>query len=132
MKISLALGPRQPLSRQTAWGCLTTNLALPGFGSLLGGRRSGYPQAALMICGLILTCVCGIRFMIWAVANWSRLQGNELDPFGGLLEMWLAARWALAGIGIFATAWVWALGTSLELLREAGRTESAAVPPRLP
>jgi hypothetical protein len=27
MKISLALGPRQPLSRQTAWGCVTTNLA---------------------------------------------------------------------------------------------------------
>ena len=27
------VAPRQPLSRQTAWGCLATNIAMPGFGS---------------------------------------------------------------------------------------------------
>ena len=52
MKISLALGPRRPLSRQTAWGCLTTNLALPGAGSLVAGRVSGYPQLALGVGGM--------------------------------------------------------------------------------
>ena len=131
-KISLALGPRQPLSRQTAWGCLTTNLALPGFGSLVAGRRSGYPQVALMVCGLIVTTIFGVRFMAWAVANWGRLQqGNELDPFAGLGEMWLAMRWAVGGIAIFALGWLWALGTSLHILREADGPESRGKPPRL-
>ena len=51
-KISLALGQRQALSRQTAWGCFTTNLALPGFGSLVAGRISGYFQVALAMVGL--------------------------------------------------------------------------------
>ena len=62
-KVSLALGPRRPLSRQTAWGCFTTNLAMPGFGSLVAGRISGYAQAALTIGGMVLTMVFGARFI---------------------------------------------------------------------
>ena len=68
MKISLALGPRQPLSRQTAWGYLTSNLALPGSGSLLAGRISGYAQLALGLGGLLMTVVFGLRFMLWYFA----------------------------------------------------------------
>ena len=131
MKISLALGPRQTLSRQTAWGCFTTNLALPGFGSLVAGRRCGYPQVALTLAGFILTTFCGVRFMLWAVANWSRLHNTEADPFAALLETWLAMRWALLGIVIFLISWLWALITSQQILREAKDAESPAVPPRL-
>jgi hypothetical protein len=131
MKISLALGPRQALSRQTAWGCLTTNLAMPGFGSLVAGHRSGYFQAALAILGLILTTVFGIRSMVWAVANWSSIQANDVDPFDTLLRMWLVMRWAFAGIAVFAIGWIWALGTSLLILRAAGTLEPNTVPPRL-
>ena len=47
MKISLALGQRKPLDRTTAWGCLTANLAVPGCGSLVAGRVSGYFQLLL-------------------------------------------------------------------------------------
>jgi len=131
MKISLALGPRRALSRQTAWGCLTTNLALPGFGSLLAGRVSGYPQVVLGLVGLILTMIFGVRFILWYVANWSRFSGPEADPFGAMGEMWRVVRWALLGMGIFFVGWLWSLFTSLQILAAAKATESPNAPPRL-
>src|SRR6266568_7357773 len=112
MKISLALGPRQPLSRQTAWGCFTTNLALPGFGSLVAGRISGYPQAALMLVGLIVSLLGVARAFTWYAANGSRLQDPQGDPLANLTDMWLAIRWALLGLGVFGLGWLWALFTS--------------------
>jgi hypothetical protein len=130
MKISLALGPRQPLSRQTAWGFLTTNLALPGFGSLAAGRKSGYFQATLTIVGMAFTMIFGIRFIIWSLSNWSRLHDPASDQFAALGEMWQGVRWALLGIGIFAIGWVWALATSLAILSSATRGQPS-VPPRL-
>jgi hypothetical protein len=130
MKISLALGQRQQLSRQTAWGFLTTNLALPGFGSLAAGRKSGYFQAVLTIIGMALTMIFGLRFIAWSLSNWSRLHDPTADQFAALGEMWLVVRWALLGIGIFALGWIWALGTSLGILRESGQPQHP-VPPRL-
>jgi hypothetical protein len=87
-------------------------------------------QAALAIGGLVLTSVFGIRFILWAGANWSSLQSNNEDPFEALWKMWLAMRWAVAGIGLFAIGWLWALITSLGLLRDA-KDEERAAPPRL-
>ena len=131
MRISLALGPRRPLSRQTAWGCLTTNLALPGFGSLVDGRISGYPQAALALGGMGLSLAFGVPFILWFAANSARLHDPEADPFAGMLETWLAVRWALLGIALFALGWLWALATSLSLLRAAKKEEPKKAPPRL-
>src|SRR5437867_2806592 len=131
MKISLALGPRRPLSRQTALGCLTANLALPGSGSLVAGRVSGYAQLALAAGGLILTVLFGIRFIYWYAAHWSHFSGPQADPFGVLPEMWRVVRWALFGMGIFFIGLLWALATSLQIVRSAKNAESAKVPPRL-
>ena len=124
MKISLALGPRQPLSRQTAWGCLTSNLALPGSGSLLAGRRSGYGQLALAMAGLLMITILGLRFILWALANWSRLHAPEADPVESLLEIWLHLRLAFVGFGIALIAWIWALLTSLSILDSARKAEN--------
>jgi TRAP-type C4-dicarboxylate transport system permease small subunit len=131
MKVSLALGPRRPLSRQTAWGCLTTNLAMPGFGSLVAGRVSGYAQAALTIGGMILTMIFGARFIWWCVANWSRFHESEADPTAALSEMWPFLKWPLLGFGMFAVGWLWALATGLQIVSSARKAESATVPPRL-
>ncbi len=131
MKISLALGKREPLSRQTAWGCFTTNLAMPGFGSLLGGRRSGYPQALLGLGGLALTVVFGLRFILWFLTNWSRLEGAEADPVASWIEVLLALRWPGLGIGVFGLAWLWSLGTSLLILSAAKNTSPSGAPPPL-
>jgi len=131
MRVSLALGERRPLSRQTAWGCFTANLAVPGSGSLLAGRFSGYPQLALAVGGLLLSLIFGVRLAIWALANWSRLHQPETDPLTNLAEFWMAVRWPLLGIAVFAAGWLWALGSSMLILSAARRDESKAVPPRL-
>ena len=130
-KVSLALGPRRPLSRQTAWGCLTTNLAMPGFGSLVAGCVSGYAQVALAIGGMTLTMIFGVRFIWWYVANWSRFHGADADPTAALSEMWPFLKWPLLGFGMFAVGWLWALATGLQIVSSARKTESATVPPRL-
>jgi hypothetical protein len=131
MKVSLALGPRKPLSRQTAWGCFTTNLAMPGFGSLLAGRKSGYPQAALMIVGLIVSVTGAGRLFVWYAANASKLQDPQGDPVSTLVQMWSVMRWPVLGLAIFGLGWLWALMTSLAILREAKTNEAGNVPPVL-
>jgi hypothetical protein len=131
MKISLALGPRQKLSRQTAWGCFTTNLAVPGFGSLMAGRISGYFQAALAFGGLALTLIFGARFFTWYVTNWSRLQSQDGDPFGALGEMWEAAKWPLLGMLVFGAGWLWGLATGWSIVHAAKKEETSNPPPKL-
>jgi hypothetical protein len=128
MKISLALGPRRELSRQTAWGCFTANLALPGSGSLAAGRVSGYGQLALALGGMVLTTVFGIYFMAWYVANWSQFHGAQADPISLLGDLWLKLRWALLGIGVFLFGWLWALSSSMDILASAKKSPP---PPRL-
>ena len=123
MKISLALGPRRALSRQTAWGYLMSNLALPGLGSLMAGRASGYLQLTIAIIGMILTVISGTRFALWYITNWSQLQSPDADPLTTLSELWKGLRWPALGIGIFCAALLWALITSLAVLHEARAQE---------
>lgn len=130
-KVSLALGPRRPLSRQIAWGCLTTNIAMPGFGSLVAGRASGYAQVALALGGMAVTVVFGARFILWYVSNWSRFHASDADPTAALSEMWQFLKWPLVGFGMFAAGWLWALATSLLIVSSSRKAESANVPPRL-
>src|SRR5580765_2368183 len=109
MKISLALGPRGPLSRQTAWGCFTTNLSMPGFGSLVAGRVSGYPQAACTMIGFVISVFGAGRAFTWFTANLSRMQEQQGDMFANLAQTWMAVRWAVLGMAIFGFGWLWAL-----------------------
>jgi hypothetical protein len=104
---------------------------MPGFGSLVAGRVSGYPQAALALGGTGLSLVFGVPFILWFAANSARLHNPEADPFAAMLEMWLAVRWAVLGIALFALGWLWALTTSLSLLRAAKKDEPPKAPPRL-
>ena len=54
---------------------------------------------------------------VWCVAIWTRTQElpTELGPF-----FWPAA----AGAILFVGAWFWALASSLQILREARRTNT--------
>jgi len=134
MKLSLALGPRQPLSRQTAWGCFTSNLAFPGFGSLLAGRRVGYFQIPFTVVGLGLTLICGVPTLAWGFSNYTRIQQNQDDPVEALSEMWLHFRWPLLGIAVFFLGLLWALATSLSIMAKARADEKTAprpIPPML-
>lgn len=137
MKLSLALGPRKPLSRQVAWGCFTTNLAFPGCGSLLAGRKVGYAQIPFTIVGLGLSLVTTIQAFIWLGANWASFhQLQDSDPVQSLLTLWGHIRLPLVGLAIFLIGLCWALLTSLGILNEARRAECEAflnrpLPPKL-
>jgi len=128
MKISLALGPRRLLSRQTAWGCLTGNLALPGSGSLVAGYGSGYVQLTLALGGMVVSTLFGVQFILWQLANWSRLHDIDADPTKTLAEIWIHLRLALLGVAIFFLAWLWALTTSLAIVRSSRKAEGTQSP----
>ena len=113
----LRFGPRGRLTRQAAWGWLISNAALPGSGSLMAGRASGYAQVALALCGMVVSTIFGLQFILWQAANWSQFHSADAEPLERLHEMWLHLKWALLGFGIFAVAWFWALGSSLAILR---------------
>ena len=129
MKISLALGKREGLSRQTARGCVGTNLALPGFGSLMAGRAVGYAQVVLTAAGFGLTMLFGLKFIAWYLPHWSAI--NEADPVETLSRVWQEVRWALLGIALFVVSCLWSLVTNAAILRSARRDDDAGKPPRL-
>jgi hypothetical protein len=129
MKVSFRLGTAQSLTRDSAWACCSTNLVLPGFGSLMGGRPIGYPQAVLCLAGFGLTLVFGTRFLLWSIQNWSELHDPQGDPLETLLNLWRACRWTLLGMGLFGLAWIWAQVTSLCILKEARDKSGDSRPP---
>jgi hypothetical protein len=87
---------------------MTNLLVLPGLGSLMAGRREGWPQAALALAGFALSTV----WLLWFVVTWSRtgsfpLDGGPYLPMGAL------------GVVVFAVSWVWGLFTGLRVVRES-------------
>jgi hypothetical protein len=116
------------IDKPTAWACAAANAAaLPGLGTLAAGRRIGYAQAALALAGFALS-LFGLAGIL---RDWSNQGGppERITP-----SLWLG----LAGIGLYAIAWLWALSSSLRLHRQAPPCGSpapappAASPPRLP
>jgi len=128
MKISLALGQRRPLDRATAWGCFTANLAVPGCGSLVAGRVTGYFQLLLAVAGMILTMVFGFKFVIWYVANGPQAQPSQGDIGPDFQEMWARLRWALLGMLVFLAGLLWAVASSVGILIESRQVQPAPPP----
>jgi len=130
MKNPFVPGSSPPVNRGEAWGCFTANLALPGSGSLVAGRAlAGYCQMALTLLGMATNLLTGVRFIFWCLANWTAINNPPPDdPLGGMVLLWQAIRWPLAGICIFAFALVWALLTSVKILAEHPKNPA---PPRI-
>jgi hypothetical protein len=118
-------GPKSPdpAGRQHAQGCLASNLALPGLGSLAGGRKVGLCQLGLGLSGFAISLGTGLHFVYWSLAHWSEYHGANAvpfeDPLQPLRDLWQQARWPLLGIGLFLCSWFWALATSRSLLAAA-------------
>lgn len=119
MKFTLRLGDGRNLDRTSAWICCSTNFVYPGSGSLLAGRKIGYAQALLSGIGFLMTLWFGGKFLVWGVRHWAELIAPGDDPVGFLLDLWFASRWALLGMVCFGVSWLWALITSLSVLRQA-------------
>lgn len=135
MKLSLALGKPRALDRQTAWGCLTTNLAAPGCGSLFAGKSVGYAQLALAAAGFVLSVIGGLHTLVWFTHEYPSLQQNNDDTGETLQALWLNFRWPLLGMVIFVAGFLWALITSIGILMESSRNSGSIgarpLPPKL-
>jgi hypothetical protein len=120
------------ISRDTALGCMATNVAAPGFGTLLAGHTAtGLVQAILGLGGMALTLFYGVRAIAWSLSNWGRLNDPYGDPFETLSELWLVMRLPLLGIFCFGFAWVWAFLSSMIILRRTPKNAQTRVPPTL-
>jgi hypothetical protein len=92
-------------TRARLWIALAANaVVLPGLGSLVAGRRSGWAQAALALCGFALT----LSWLSLVLADWRHGGRPESLPRVPLL---------LAGLGLFGAGWLWALHTAWSALR---------------
>jgi hypothetical protein len=121
-------GPKSPddPARQKARGYWATNLAIPGLGSLVGGRKVGVVQLVLYLSGFAITMVFGIRFVNWSLANWSEYHNPNTDPMAALSAMWAHARWPFLGVAMCLLAWCWSLLTSRSLLAESKSKNAAS------
>jgi hypothetical protein len=132
MKFSLKLGNRRPLDRSTAWACVMANqFAIPGLGSLAAGRRAGYAQIILATIGILPTLAFSLRLLIALYHLQQSIGGfGSIDellvhlkthlrqlPHAWGLYFWIGA----PGVAFFATAWFWALISSIAIVSQAQR-----------
>ena len=113
---------RPPLSRAAARNCLLINqLATPGLGSIMAGRVwPGIAQLTLAAagCGLVIAWFAQVSVQVYKQFT----AGEESHPSGRLGQI---------GAAVFVLAWLWALSSSLDILRAARGTEASQTPPRL-
>ena len=111
--------------RPSAWVCAAINqLAFPGLGTILAGRRVGYFQAAIMIASFSLT----MGFMLWFfICALRALAAQDASHF---VEQWRPYAWAgKSGLALFLIAWGWALASSISIVRAATKTRTGEPPP---
>ena len=111
-----------------AWGCLTANVAVPGCGSLVAGRVSGYFQLLLAMIGVALSTVFGLRFIVWYVNNWANLQQTQPDMDANFQELWLRLRPACIGFLVFLAGLLWSMASSIGILLESKRARASTPP----
>lgn len=116
--------------RRRAWFWVLVNqLAFPGLGTILSGRKAGYLQAAIMVCGFCLA----MGFMIIYFRALTRLamgaSGNEVEFRAAYAPRLWMMRW---GVGLTVFAWFWAWFSSIAILRDLNRGPALSPPKGLP
>ena len=109
--------PRAPLSPSRARNCALMNqFATPGLGSLLARRFvAGMGQLGIFLVGFVF-------FVAWFVDVMRQFYGLMFTDSETRVRNWLL----FVGVGLCALGWLWALVTSLSLMREAKRNERDA------
>jgi len=110
---------RAPLSPARARNCALMNqFATPGLGSLMARRLvAGSGQLAVFLVGFVM-------FVVWFVDEMRQYYALMFTDNQPHVRHWLA----FAGVGLCVLGWLWALVTSLSLLREAKRNEQPLPP----
>lgn len=105
------------------WVCVLVNqLACPGLGTLMAGRKVGYVQAGLMVLGFGLVLLFMAMWLGAVLRLASDLSWTE-EQYRTQVRAW---RWALvSGAALCGLAWGWALASSIAIVRRS--KETAAV-----
>lgn len=109
--------------RTRAWLSVAINqLAFPGLGTILMKRRAGYLQAILMVAGFILAT----GFALWLIVCAIRYAMNPAWDEADFRAAYQPFKWALfSGLALCAVAWVWALFSSIGILRRMSKEAAA-------
>src|SRR5712692_7572268 len=109
--------PLQPLSRSKAWVCVAMNqLAFPGLGTVMAGRKIGYFQAAIMLAGFFLAMGFMLLYLIAVVRFLSHSEWNEAE----YRALYRSSAWAgISGVALCLAAWCWAWFSSISILRSS-------------
>jgi len=93
-------------------------LAFPGAGTVMAGRKIGYVQATIMVAGFVLTmfymlAVMGSLFSLISDSRMSEAQFKvQRDHY-----LWAGK----IGLVLCVVAWFWSLGSSIGMVRHAQR-----------
>lgn len=116
---------REPDRSRALTALLVNQLATPGLGSILAGRRAvGTAQLLLAVAGFALVAIWFARVLLiyyGLVGEEAVMESPDLQH-----ELWQV------GAALFGAAWLWALATSVGLLRRARRAEAELSQPRMP
>ena len=125
MKSGEENAPPRILGQSKAIYCFVINqLATPGLGSLMGKRTlAGAGQLTLSVAGFLM-------LVGWMIRYFSQMVQKEMgETVTSNSHAWMG-KW---GLICFAASWLWALVTSIGLLRQARREQTAQQrePPRI-
>src|SRR5258708_301867 len=105
----------KPVTRSRAWVCVMINqLAFPGMGTVMAGRRVGFAQAAILLAGFFFA----IGFLFCSFTPLFGLLAHSEGGEGQYEQLYRPYAWAgLSGLALCVIAWFWALLSSLGILR---------------
>ena len=115
----MSSAPKQPkvLSHSKAWVYVALNqLAFPGAGTVMAGRRVGYIQATIMVAGFVLV-MWYLFALIASVYNFAATAGMTEQQYRAQSERYAPA--GKIGLALTVVAWLWSLVSSIMILRNA-------------
>lgn len=119
-----------PRNRSEAWRCAMINqLACPGLGTIIGGQKIGYVQAGLMLVGFFLFT----GYLCWFIFHQLHLL-FDMDASGQQFSQTRFDHWWIGavGLGLCLLSWIWALGSSIQLVKNSPENAPPAhLPPKI-
>ena len=97
--------------------CVIVNtLAFPGLGSIMARRAIGFVQVGLTLAGFIIF----MGFMLWFFAGLLQVAGDYAADMQQFQDAAKSRAWIAAlGLALVFVAWIWAVFTSIGILRAA-------------
>src|SRR5712671_4285252 len=105
------------LSRSKAWTLAALNqLAFPGAGTVMAGRKIGYAQATIMVVGFVLVML----YLFVIIGSLMSLLTGENTSEAAIEADRHRYAWAgILGLVLSVLAWFWALASSISMVRNA-------------